>query len=99
MKEDSERIGRIEMRVEALQDGQAKLEKGQQNLEQRFERLSDDVTFVIQTLDRHHEEMKRYFGILIEQFRGEMEAHGEGYRANRDRLDDHEERIENLEAS
>ena len=67
MKEDSERIGRIETRVEALQDGQAKLEKGQQNLEQRFERLSDDVTFVIQTLDRHHEEMKRYFGILIEQ--------------------------------
>lgn len=67
--------------------------------DEQWKRLDDRFALLIRTMVKNHDEIKRYFEILIEQHRAEMRSQGEGYRANRDRLDDHEERIQDLEAS
>jgi chromosome segregation ATPase len=78
--------------VRGLKDGQKRLEVGQQKLESYFK-------FIRESLDRYQTENKRHFEVLIEHHKSERSILGEGVKGNRERLDDHEMRIQALEAS
>jgi peptidoglycan hydrolase CwlO-like protein len=90
---------RLEDDVQDLKEGQRRLEDDVQDLKAGQKRLEGHLEFVIERLDQMHEESDRRFGILLEHHRKEKAQQGEGVRANRERLDDHEVRIQDLEAS
>ena len=83
------------------------------NVEGRFERLDEKVdrnsrkldrhddllAFIIKKMDENQEEIRRLFGVKDEQHSSDLKGLGEGVRSNRERLDDHEGRLEDLEAS
>lgn len=50
-------------------------------------------------LDENQAEIRRLFGVKDEQHSADLKGLGEGVRSNRERLDDHEQRLEDLEAS
>lgn len=85
--------------VSTLKDDVKKLKLGQERLEERLKRNEDTLAFMVKTMDRYQAENKRYFEVLIEQNRSGRGVQGEGIRANRERLDEHEIRIRDLEVS
>ena len=50
-------------------------------------------------MDENQEEIRRLFGVKDEQHSSDLKGLGEGVRSNRERLDEHEGRLEDLEAS
>ena len=50
-------------------------------------------------MDENQEEIRRLFGVKDEQHSSDLKGLGEGIQFNRERLDDHEGRLEDLEAS
>ena len=61
--------------------------------------LKADVSFIIVKMNEYQEENRRHFLVLMEHHSSQISTVGEGIRANRDRIDDHESRILKLEAS
>lgn len=88
-------------------------EKNNLKIERRFDKLETDVdewkadleelkaglSIIIKKMNDYQEENRRHFQVLMEHYSSEIRTVGEGIRANRDRLDDHESRILKLEAS
>jgi hypothetical protein len=83
------RLVRIEDDVQELKDGQKRLEGGQ---EKYFKILID-------TINQYRAEDQRHIEVLMEHHKSETASFGEGFKSNRERLDDHEVRIQDLEAS
>jgi uncharacterized coiled-coil protein SlyX len=69
------------------------------SLDVKFEKLSQDVASMITLMNQNQEEIRRLFGVKGEDHALKLKGIGEGYRINRERLDDHEGRISKLEAS
>lgn len=61
--------------------------------------MKEDIAFIIKQMDQNQREIRRLFGVKDEQVASDLKGLGDGVRANRDRLDDHESRIRDLEAS
>jgi chromosome segregation ATPase len=87
-----QRLDRVETKVDKMDSDVEDLKHGQKRLEGHFE-------FVIRRIDEYQADNRRHIEMLLEKHFSDKAGQGEGYRANRDRLDDHETRIQKLEAS
>ena len=90
--DNTQRLDRVEKKVD-LNTTEVKGLRGD------VEVLKGDVTFIIKQMDENQREIRRLFGVKDEQAKSDLKGVGEGVRANRERLDDHESRIQDLEAS
>ena len=104
------RLERMESQIEVLKDDVQVLKEDVQVLKEDVRDLKEDVRdlktsqkkgfdSIIDFLNQESQKSDRRLEILREDHRPQMSVLGEGIRANRDRLDDHEERIQRLEAS
>jgi hypothetical protein len=73
--------------------------RNENRIEQRLDRIEGDISFIITTMNENQEEIRRLFGVKDESQSSDLKGLGEGVSANRDRLNDHEVRIQGLEAS
>lgn len=99
--------------VEVLKTDVEVLKTDVKHLKQGQDRLNDNVAFLLTAVNENHKaikaveetvkeyrsDMKRYFDVQREHHEAQMRVLGEAYGLNRERLDDHEVRIQRLEAS
>ena len=98
----AEHDGTLAEHSETLADHSERLiriENTQAEHGKKLDRLGEDVSFLVQAFNRTEEQHRRYYEMILEAFRSEIRAFGEGIRHNRERIDDHEVRIDQLEAS
>lgn len=87
--------GRFERLDEKVDRNSRKIDENARKLD----RHDDLLAFIIKKMDENQEEIRRLFGVKDEQHSSDLKGLGEGVRSNRERLDDHEGRLEDLEAS
>ena len=68
-------------------------------VEAKLDKHDELFVFIIRKMDENQEEIRRLFGVKDEQHSSDLKGLGEGVRSNRERLDEHEGRLEDLEAS
>lgn len=106
MEEMSGRLDRMEKSIDVLQGDVEVLKADVRVIKADIRIIQDDVNFLKDgfqfmcgKLDEYLQETQRHIAILNEHQEDRLARQGEGIRANRDRLDDHESRIQGLEAS
>lgn len=101
--------GRFERLDEKVDRNSRKIDENGKRLDRVEAKLdTHDEYFVVlikmmndysKKMDENQEEIRRLFGVKDEQHSSDLKGLGEGVRSNRERLDEHEGRLEDLEAS
>ena len=68
-------------------------------LKEAGRRRDETLTYIINKIDDYREEGRRHLGILLERHDETMRTLLEGIQGNRDRVTDHEARIQKLESA
>jgi peptidoglycan hydrolase CwlO-like protein len=85
-------------RQKSLESGQKTLEDGQKSLKSDLEaKMEGYFKDLYEFLNEMNEKNERRMAVLIEDYDSKRAALGEGIRISRDRLDNHEARIQKLE--
>ena len=109
MDRDKSIEGRFERLDEKVDRNSRKIDENGKRLDRVEAKLdTHDEYFVVlikmmndysKKMDENQEEIRRLFGVKDEQHSSDLKGLGEGVRSNRERLDEHEGRLEDLEAS
>ena len=84
--------------VKTLKSDVESLKEGQRALKSEFgAKMDGHFKELFRFLNEREERSERLMAVLIEDYDSKQARRGEGLRANRDRLDDHEGRIQKLE--
>jgi len=81
--------------VAVLKEDVAVLKTDMVEVKQTLNSHGEILSFMVEKLDQTH----RYFDVMLEQHRDECSRIMEVFESNRDRLNNHEDRIGRLEAS
>jgi chromosome segregation ATPase len=96
-------VQELKVDVQELKAGQRNLEQRQRGVESEVQNLRQEqekgFKTILDFLNEQSVKDQRQIEMLIEHHQSDMSIQGEGFKANRDRLDDHETRIQKLEAS
>jgi len=94
-----QRVERVEKKVDKLEQKVDHLDQKVDKLEQKVDKVQDTLTFIVGYMKEQSAENQRIIGVMEEKSVSYIEALGEGVRANRERLDTHGKRLDQLEAS
>lgn len=85
--------------VKVLKGDVESLKVGQERLERRVDRNGESLAFLIKQIDQRDRELRSWIEMKFEDQWSRIAVLADGIGANRNRLDDHQGRIESLEAS
>ena len=94
-----QRVERVEQKVDKLEQKVDHLDQRVERVEGKVDKVNDTLSFIVDYMKEQSAENQRIIGIMEEKSVSYMEALGEGVRANRERLDIHGKRLDQLEAS
>ena len=97
------RLDRMESDIDVLKGDVKELKVGQERLEHEVQGIRKDqekhFKLLFDTLNEFRVEDQRHIEMLSEKHKSDLATQGEGFKSNREQLDDHEVRIQRLEAS
>lgn len=92
LKKHSRKLDDLRRRLDTLQEDVNELKEA-------GGRRDETLAFIIEKIDDYREEGRRHLEVLLEHHRGEMAAIRDAVTGNRERLEDHEDRLVDLESA